>query len=60
MFLRGKKRAEAVSTKTITKCFCDGQAVSVFNEVGTGFVCYLDEYHIQRLVSNILKEGRIN
>ena len=32
---------------------CDGQAVYVFIEVGTGFVCYLDEYHVQRLQLNI-------
>jgi len=46
----GKRKAATVFMKTITKLLCDGQAVRVFSEVGTGFGCYLDEYHVQRLL----------
>lgn len=36
-------------SETITNCFYDdGQAVRVFRKVGTGFICYLDKFHIQR------------
>ena len=49
-----------VSLKTITSCFRDGQAVRVFSEVGTGLLCYLDEYHIQRLLLKRIKKGRMN
>ena len=52
MILRQKKNSNNFSENRY-QLLCDGQAVRVFSEVGTGFLCYLDEYHIQRLLLNI-------